>query len=397
MYWLFDAMGAKDLEWRTGGKGSGAADGGRDLEAHFYTPTADDELEPQVWWIECKGRSGTVEKSEIQEAVLNAQSRGDLDYLVIATNTQFSNPTRDWVKEWQGQHKRPKVKLWDHAHLERLLSKHPDVVLRLFSEALSLQGQAQAMETRFWNKLEYTPVGSLENLWAARKECEFTAMGMFAAVTNEFYNGDICKRSWGACLDEDDLIEVLQMGLMNVPYLVMRSFKTGADQEPVIRAISYLIMCCLEFYTAEGMAKIIDQCLFRGDRADMPDNVKEVLLMPIMDRMLSEMQELCSEDCSRISSFRDNAFTKGGDEIETYWQRFDEKDFSEKGEEKGRYLLIERQDAPCEMGFKVNKDSGCPLFGTEPEIENVEALLKIIQHVAHIRKGLAMEKLSKSG
>jgi hypothetical protein len=33
VYWLLDAMGAKDLEWCTGGTGGGAADGGRDLEA----------------------------------------------------------------------------------------------------------------------------------------------------------------------------------------------------------------------------------------------------------------------------------------------------------------------------------------------------------------------------
>jgi hypothetical protein len=31
VYWLLDAMGAKDLEWRLGGAGGGAADGGRDL------------------------------------------------------------------------------------------------------------------------------------------------------------------------------------------------------------------------------------------------------------------------------------------------------------------------------------------------------------------------------
>ncbi len=35
IYWLFDAMGAKDLEWRTGGSGDGAPDGSRDLEATF--------------------------------------------------------------------------------------------------------------------------------------------------------------------------------------------------------------------------------------------------------------------------------------------------------------------------------------------------------------------------
>jgi hypothetical protein len=36
VYWLFDAMGAKDLEWRTGGSGGGAPDGPSDREAvHF--------------------------------------------------------------------------------------------------------------------------------------------------------------------------------------------------------------------------------------------------------------------------------------------------------------------------------------------------------------------------
>ena len=122
LYWLFDAMGAKDLEWRTGGSGGGAADGGRDLEAHFFTPGADNEIEPQVWWIECKGRSGTVKSDEVKSAVTNAQAKDNLDYIVIATNTQFSNPTRDWVKDWQQKYPRPKIKLWDSAHLERLLS-----------------------------------------------------------------------------------------------------------------------------------------------------------------------------------------------------------------------------------------------------------------------------------
>ena len=30
LYWLFNSMGAKDLEWRIGGQGSGTADQGRD-------------------------------------------------------------------------------------------------------------------------------------------------------------------------------------------------------------------------------------------------------------------------------------------------------------------------------------------------------------------------------
>ena len=151
LYWLMDAMGAKDLEWRSGGKGEGAADGGRDLTAKFYFPGADGENEVQEWWIECKGRKRTLEKQEVISAVTNAQARSGLDYVVIATNAQFSNPTLDWVREWQSKYPRPKVKLWDRVQLERYLSRHPEVVLRLFSGALSLEGRCHALEARFWN------------------------------------------------------------------------------------------------------------------------------------------------------------------------------------------------------------------------------------------------------
>jgi hypothetical protein len=158
VYWLLDAMGARDLEWRTGGAGGGAADGGRDLEATFYVPSPDGDMEPQRWWIECKGRKGTVEPDEVKAAANNALALGNLAYLVVVTSTTFSNPTRDWVKLWQSAHPRPRLKLWDHGTLERLLSRHPTVVLRLFSEALSPDGLLKAAEQRFWKKLEYTPV-----------------------------------------------------------------------------------------------------------------------------------------------------------------------------------------------------------------------------------------------
>jgi hypothetical protein len=51
VYWLLEAMGARDLEWRSGGSGGGAADQGRDLEATFYASSADGEMESQRWWI----------------------------------------------------------------------------------------------------------------------------------------------------------------------------------------------------------------------------------------------------------------------------------------------------------------------------------------------------------
>jgi hypothetical protein len=392
IYWLFDAMGAKDLEWRTGGSGSGAADGGRDLEAKFFTPGADNEIESQSWWIECKGRTGTVEPDEVKSAVMNAQGKAGLDYLVVATNTQFSNPTRDWVKEWQAMHPRPKVKLWDHAHLERLLSRHPEVVLRLFSEALSLQGRFQAMESRFWNRLEFVTPKTLADLWKAREEIELTTMGIFAAIVNEFANGNITSRPWGAVLNAE-VLHVLQGGFVNVSYLIMRCFKAGGDQKPICRALSYLILCALDFASVTDVTELVTESIYRGKGNTMPDEVKEILLMPVADQLLSEMQDVCSSDCSRISVglHRQTLRTADKDEVDDYWLRLEPAGVPVV-EDPRRYLLIERNDAPCNVGFPVDQDAGCPLFRFEPSAKNIDEFLGIIKRVAAFRKAQATEK-----
>jgi hypothetical protein len=99
VYWLLDSMGAKDLNWRVGGEGGGSADQGRDLECLFYHSGPEDDLERQRRWIEVKGRKGTLESEAVKAAVNNAIGhRGEVDVLVIVTNTLFSNPTRGWVK-----------------------------------------------------------------------------------------------------------------------------------------------------------------------------------------------------------------------------------------------------------------------------------------------------------
>lgn len=391
LYWLFDAMGAKDLEWRTGGSGGGAADGGRDLEAHFHLPTADLDMDPQVWWIECKGRAGTVESDEVKSACVNAQARTGLDYLVVATNTQFSNPTRDWVKEFQKKNPHPKVKLWDSGHLERLLSKHPDVVLRLFANALSLDGQFQAMESRFWNKLEFVPKPTLRKFWQARTVTAFTPMGHFALVANEFANGNISHRPWGAIFDTRSLIEMLHIGLANVPYLVTRASKAGVDQTPVIRALSYLILCALDQLPSDNVASLLVDSITRDEPDEMPEDVQAYLLNPIVAQLLSELQDVCSSDCSRVMALNRMALTEDKDEIDDYWLRLDDQGRKEP-EEPERYLRIERQDAPCRVGFTVNKKRGCPLFELEPNVKGLPGLLAVLKTVAAFRKEQAANK-----
>lgn len=390
VFWLLDAMGAKDLEWRTGGSGGGAADGGRDLEAHFYTPGADGELEAQKWWIECKGRKGTVEPNEVKSAVNNALAIAGLDYVVIATNTQFSNPTRDWVKDWQAKHPRPKVKLWDRSQLERYLSRHPAVVLRLFSEALSVQGRFQAMESRFWNNFEYVTPGALAAIWKARKELDVSAMGIFAAAVNEFANGNIIYRPWGMILDESSLIDVLHLGLINLPYVRMRAVKTGVEQKPILRAYAYFILAALDALPAENVYKLIKDSITRGKGEDMPEDVQEFLLMPVIDVLLSEIQDVCSSDCRRVSSMDRNVLTDGNDEVENYWLRLERQGLEEPAQRQ--ILRLESFTAPCIVGFPVDEKIHCPLFLQEPSVKNMGELLAIIKSVAAFRKRQAAEK-----
>jgi hypothetical protein len=384
-------MGAKDLEWRTGGSGGGGPDGGRDLEAQFYLPGVDGELEAQKWWIECKGRAGTVEPDEVKSAVINAMAMDRLECVVIATNAQFSNPTRDWVKQWQLTHSRPKVKLWDHAQLERYLSQHPEVVLRLFSEALSLDGRFKAMESRFWNKLEFATPKSLIDLWDARKQVDITSLGLFAAIANEFGNGNISHRPWAAFITPESILQVLNDSLGSFPYLINRCIIAGADQEAIIRAFAYLILAALDTSSAECVTTLISELFGRSGEVQFHQKLFEVLLMPIATQLLSEMQDVCSSDCARMMSCDRRTLHHDKDEVVDYWLRLEDHSHDEP-ERPRRLLRIEARHESCVVGFPVDEDNYCPLFDAEPTVKNLGDLMAVIERVATFRKAEAAEK-----
>jgi len=209
LYWLFDEMGAKDIEWRIGGQGNGTSDGGRDLELSFYVSSANGELIKQKWWIEAKGRISTVEPIEVQKAIYNIINKNDVDVLVIATNSHFSNPTRDWVKEWQLNNPKPKINLWEQTELENLCSKNPLSVIRLFSKALSLQGQLEVIRTKFWNYSILSDKPTLIKIWQNRNKLKISHQSLLALVASEINNGNINQRSWGIYAENDLLIETI--------------------------------------------------------------------------------------------------------------------------------------------------------------------------------------------
>ena len=391
VYWLLDAMGARDLEWRTGGSGGGAPDGGRDLEATFYVPSPDGEMDPQRWWIECKGRKGTVEPDEVKSAVNNATAHGDLGNLVVVTNTTFSNPTRDWVKSWQAAHPRPRVRLWDHEMLERLLSKHPSVVLRLFSEALSPAGLLKAAQERFWSKLEYIPAKALRTFWTARQSMEVDALARLALIANEFAHGSIVDRPWAASASTAELIQTTHLAFSNLPYLRIRVSKVGVDEEPILAALAHLIVTSLQVISADQLTTLIMEAGLSRDGKPFPDEVIEMLLVPVLDRLAGEMQDVCTADCDRLLGSEATTLVGPEHPVQAYWRGLDPVGAPPQPDER-RFFRLERHDGPCKVGFSLNKDRGCPLYEVGPTATNVVAFLSVIERVSEFRLAEARAK-----
>ena len=72
------------------------------------------------------------------------------------------------------------------------------------------------------------------------------------------------------------------------------------------------------------------------------------------------------------------------------WLRLEPDGVEESAERK--FLLIEQLDAPCNVGFPVDKDNRCPLFRIEPSTNNIDELCAIIKRVAAFRRAQATDK-----
>ncbi len=381
LYWLFDSMGAKDLEWRIGGKGKGTADQGRDLELAFFTPSPDGTLTKQIWWVEAKGRTSTVEPSEVHEAVLNAAGKNHIEVLVVATNTNFSNPTRDWVKEWQRDHRRPIVKLWERTELENLCSKNPLAIIRLHTKALSPQGKVVVASSKLWDYASFSDEPTLNSIWKQKDNIEIDERALFALIASEIANGDIGVRSWALLVPDDLLISCLCNGLVNFLYLAFRANDRGVRQEPLIRAISYLIIVAIERINLDTVSSTLTNVWNSIEGREYPEKVKEFILEPILGTLQTELKDVCSNNCRRIMT--DPELLQEA-EIERYWDRLKSSELVKMDDKK--ILTIESFKEPCKVGFIVNEKEGCPLCHMEKPHSNIDNFIKVVDKVVKYRK-----------
>jgi hypothetical protein len=387
LYWLFDAMGAQDLEWRIGGSGDGATDGGRDLELKFTVPSPDAEIITERWWVEAKGRKKTVERSAVQKSVLNAAGRRDVDVMVICTNSLFSNPTVDWVKEWQVGTPRPNVRLWDRLRLERLFMRYPEAAVRLFPNALTDQGKLAILTTRFWRQSAYGPKLILQQLWEARNNLKWDDEASLAVLVSEMANGSILKRPWHAVTSEKQQFNLLGLALLNVLPFCIRASRAGFEQFPYFKTIGLLMALAVRRTSAKKVMKFVG-VVWDSTDGEYNETLQQLVLKPVLGQLVREFRDVCTSDCRRVCT---DPIELSERDIENYWQRFTvtPSEAGASNSDRG-ILVIEQDEKPCNVGFKLDHEHRCPLLELDDQQQRpLESVLVTIEGVLKHRSPIA--------
>ncbi len=383
LYWLFDSMGAKELEWRIGGTGQGTSDGGRDLELSFYISSPDGDLIKQRWWVEAKGRAATVDTLEVKSAVINAAGKSDVDVILIATNSAFSNPTRDWVKDWNATHVRPLAKLWEKTELENHCSKNPHAVIRLFAKALSPQGRLAVVKTKLWDYSTFSDADALALLWKNRAALDIDSASLVALVVSEIANGDVELRSWAMFVEETAVLLALSEGLVNFLYLAYRAQESGTRTKHIVQALAYLMAVANQRLGVDVTTRVLGRVWDSVDEHRYPNEIRQMVMQPVLQTLLDEVRDVCISDCSRVSTTRTALSER---QVATYMRRLTlvEDDVIEA--KSNEILVIETFKTPCSIGLALDETNHCPLCFHKISESDMPRTLQTIRLVTDARR-----------
>jgi hypothetical protein len=360
LYCLLSDSGMQDLRWRRGGRKTTAADGGRDLEGMKMVDTMG-ELRPERWWIEAKGRRGTVERRAVESALLSARTSGEVDHLVIATNSQFSNPTVDHVKAWQQENPRPKVWLWQREDLETKVSRRSEAVSRLFVRAMSTQGRLEFAGAQFWRHARCPSVNELALFWNERGTLEWNSELRLAVLAGEAAHGGLHEHAWLATCSRREIKSLLTTTIANAIPICERAEAFGAPEEPMMQMSAHVLLAATRALGSRATATAINT-LYAGRGAKMSEAVLRSLrigvVAPLLEIARRQLAPVCLTGCKRVDF--DDGSELQDEHRETYWQRFVRRD---PPKEPKRYLQIlgEWPNVPCRAGLTLDKTRSCPM------------------------------------
>jgi hypothetical protein len=381
VYHLIDEMGFSNICWRKGGEGNSATDGGRDLEATFWSVLPSGSKE-EMYWFEVKHRTNQLEKQQVQSTILNAAGNNEKDNLVIVTNKTISNPTLDWVKDFQKTHKNPNIVIWQGHDLELLLRKNPRTLARFLPTSLAFGGRCKVIESKFSNLMLLPAGGELDELWNHRNEFyENSYLGLIASISEVSY-GDIEKHPWGLEFDNSWIFAVVATGMLNVLGFIIKCGSLNREQHILIEGLSYLTQCLLIRCGAELTAQVLyEPERFAEKDYSFPADICKMRYEPIFKTMFHDLAKCCSSKyCLKLS------YGARSDEPD-YFLRFLSKDSKHAVDD--RFLIMNSLDRECGIGI-VPKNEYCPLGKSDEvpgSIEELQAQLEFARNVILSRAG----------
>ncbi len=390
VFHLLDEMGFSNLTWRKGGEGNSATDGGRDLEATYWTVSPAVSRE-EKYWFEVKYRSNQLEKSQVQKTILNASGNKSKDNIVIITNKTISNPTLDWIKEFHESNNTPLASVWQGHDLDLILRKNPRTLARFIPSSLAFGGRCKVIESKFTNLMLLPAGGELDELWERRDEFEDNSLLTLVAIISEVEYGDILKHPWGMDLDKLRLFSTLVMGVLNIYPFVSMCSSLNREQRVIIDGLSYLAQCLLLRSGAELVAKaLFDPEQYTDPEKKFPDELRVTRLAPIFNAIFHDLGMHCSSKyCMKLHHM-------SPDDKPDYFLRFIESSYQPQKDE--HFLIISSVKDECKLGI-VEKHQHCPLGESENTPDNIAKLenkLEFARLVITNRAGETIEKLDKA-
>lgn len=362
LWGLLSDMGGTDMSWRAGTtNGVHAADGGRDIELTFRSPSDDGGTLHERWWVESKGRERTVGKRLVQDAVLNALAYSDVDVILVATNSVFTNSAHDWVRGWNASRRGARAILWDRENLASMVRSAPTVAARVLPEALDSRDRLALLIERFEKFGETPSPVDLEFFWQHPEiviayDNPTVAVGVLLHADSD---DEWERRPWISLLMDVAPLEVFASSLSWVPgQLLGESVRPKSAQRQTLVA-AFLLMSVVDRVDPEQAAKVSANVWAAWEGSEemaaleaRDHGWQKWIVMPILAEARRHAATLCGHDCARVST-EVTAF-RPPMTATRYFAGFKPPD-----ERTDRWLTIIDRRVPCLAGSALASDGSC--------------------------------------
>lgn len=156
---LLETIGFVNVDWRKGTpKDASPSDRGRDIEAQLLVTDIDGHQRFERWFVDAKHYEKGVPPEAIQGLVTWSQAERP-DVALVAASGYLSNPAKDWIDQYR-RNQTPSFRLrhWERPQLNRMISEHPDVLLRhqiWEIDSMRSPSDIKSAELEHYNRLWY--------------------------------------------------------------------------------------------------------------------------------------------------------------------------------------------------------------------------------------------------